>query len=118
MAAFRIKLYSLEDEEASPDYIGLVKSLEDECFRDLRVHLEGVGIVEWPFDFWDIEEHSRIKRRAKGVSPIEHSVYVIPVSNSEIDRPSKHRRVQAPVKEPLSMSPVLNCCISMSYLFN
>ena len=58
MATFRVKLCSVEDEDRIPYYIGLVKSLEDECFRDFRLRLEGAEIVEWAFDLWDIEEHS------------------------------------------------------------
>jgi hypothetical protein len=62
-----------------------VKSLENDCFKDLRVRLEDAGIVEWPFEFWDVEEQSRIKKRAEVVSPIEQSVYVILESTAEVN---------------------------------
>jgi hypothetical protein len=61
MSVFRVKLYNLDAEDMNPEYIGPVKGSEEDCFRDLRVCLEAAGIVEWPFNFWDIEERSRIK---------------------------------------------------------
>jgi hypothetical protein len=51
MSVFRVKLYSLDAEDANPEYIGPFKGSEEDCFRDLRVCLEATGIVEWPFDF-------------------------------------------------------------------
>ena len=36
MASCCIKLYSLDNEDATLDYVGPVKTLENNCFRDLR----------------------------------------------------------------------------------
>ena len=83
MSVFRIKFYSLDAEDVKPKYIGPVKGLEEDCFWNLRVRLEAASIVEWPFDFWNIEEHSRIKKRAETVSLIALSVYVIPKLDSD-----------------------------------
>ena len=99
MAAFRIKLYSLKNKHSSPNYIGPMKSLVDECFRDFKLWLEGARIVEWAFDFWNIKEHSCMKRRAKGVSPIDQFVYVICASMEETNWPTKRRPTQFPTDD-------------------
>jgi hypothetical protein len=90
MSVFRVKLYILNAEDANLEYIGLVKGSEEDCFRDLRICLEAAGIVEWSFDFWDIEERSRIKKRAEAVSPIALSIYVIPELDSDTPVSKRH----------------------------
>ena len=84
-ATFRVKSYSLDVKHAIPDYIGFVKSVDDECFRDFRLWLKGAGIMEWTFNLWNNEEHSCIKEKAKGFSSIDYSVYVICTSTKESD---------------------------------
>ena len=36
MASYRIKLYSLNDEDTTLEYIGPMNTSKDNCFRDLR----------------------------------------------------------------------------------
>ena len=50
MASCSIKLYILDNGDAIPKYVGRMKTLENDCFRDLRQQLEAAGIIEWPFD--------------------------------------------------------------------
>jgi hypothetical protein len=59
------------------------------------LRLESVGCVEWPFEFWDLEESYRINIKLEGLNTIGKSVYVILVSAIEEGGATKRRHIEA-----------------------
>lgn len=54
--ADRLVIWTLEDEFATLEVFDKVKALDEETSTSLRVRLELEEVLNWPFDFWDIED--------------------------------------------------------------
>ena len=54
--ADRLVIWTLEDEFATLEVFDKVKALDEETSMSLRVRLELEEVLNWPFDFWDIED--------------------------------------------------------------
>jgi hypothetical protein len=94
MVASRVKLFSLEDESSTAEFLGPCNCEENESYKELRLRLESVGCLEWPFVFWDIEECCKIKTRLEGLNTIGKCVYVIRVSSDDGSGAAKRRRLE------------------------
>jgi hypothetical protein len=88
MAQHKVKLFCLEDDNSTAELNGRVSCQPNESYADFWGRLELVQCVEWSFDFWDVEEHSRIKSRMEGVDTIGEFVY-------EGEDHAKRRRIEA-----------------------
>jgi hypothetical protein len=51
MSALKVKLFSIQHASLDPEYIGPCNCQEEESYKDLRLRLESIGCVEWPFEF-------------------------------------------------------------------
>jgi hypothetical protein len=95
MSALKVKLFSIQHASSDLEYIGLYSCQEEESYKGLRLCLESVGCVEWPFEFWDLEELCRINKKLEGLNTIGKCVYVIPISSLEDGGTTKQRRIEA-----------------------
>ena len=91
--ADRLKIWTLEDEFAAPEVFDKVKALGEETLASLRVRLESEEVLDWPFDFWDVEDGRRIRRKVERLNEVAEDVYVIP-SVEHDSRSGKRRRVE------------------------
>jgi hypothetical protein len=94
MYACKVKLYGLENESSHSKYIGPCNCQENESYKGLRLFLESVGYVEWPFKFWNLEESNRISIKLEGLTTIEKCIYVILVCNADGRGSTKQRRIE------------------------
>jgi hypothetical protein len=94
MSALKVKLFSIQHGSSNPEYIGPCNCQEEESYNDLRLRLKSVGCIEWPFEFWDLEESCRINKKLEGLNTIGKCVYVIPVSFIEDGGVTKWRRIE------------------------
>ena len=93
MSLCKVKLYSLDAESSNPVLISPLVCRENGSCRDLRSKLESRGCVEWPFEFWDIEEKCRIKQTFEGMNTVGERVYVIPAEPVGDEGLAKRRRI-------------------------
>lgn len=93
--ATKIKLFSLENEGDDPEFIGPIDVEEGQSFALLRVKLEEVGVIEWPFQFWDASESCRIRPRLERLNTVQPTMYVIPVTIESNDRQKRMRVADA-----------------------
>ena len=93
--ATKIKLFSLENEGDDPEFIGPIDMEEGQSFALLRVKLEEVGVIEWPFQFWDASESCRIRPRLERLNTVQPTMYVIPVTIESNDRQKRMRIADA-----------------------
>ena len=75
--ASKIKLFSLEREDANPNFIGQVDAVDTKQYVSLRLWLEEFSVVDWPFNFWDVEDKYRMKGKLEGMTTVDPKVYVI-----------------------------------------
>ena len=60
------KLFSLAYSNASAKLIGHSKCVEGYTYAKYRQLLEGIHIVDWPFQIFDIESRCMINLQARG----------------------------------------------------
>jgi len=61
---------------------------------DLRAKLESVDCMEWPFEFWDVNEKCMIKRTFEGMNLVEDRIYVIPACEVGDEGPTKRGQIE------------------------
>ena len=76
-----------------PEFYSKVKVFVDETYASLRIRLEEKEALEWPFEFWDNEEHCRIRLKMEGLNDVLVDVYVLPLQ-CEDEEPSKRRQLE------------------------
>lgn len=59
----RITLWTLEGDDAEPEYFGKVDIGGAPTLQAIRVALETNAALEWPFDFWDAEDKRRVRKK-------------------------------------------------------
>jgi hypothetical protein len=75
--ASKIKLFLLEREDADSNFIGRVDAVDAERYVFLRLWLEEFGVVDWPFNSWDVEAKCRMKGKLEGMTTVDPKIYVI-----------------------------------------
>jgi len=55
-----IKLWTLDDEDANPEYFGKVKVRDSKLYTSLKERLEVVNVLDWSFEYWYVEDSCRI----------------------------------------------------------
>jgi hypothetical protein len=63
-----------------------------ERYVSLCLRLEEFGVVDWSFNFWDVEAKCRMKGKLEGMTTVDPEVYVIPCL-PEDGAPRKRQRV-------------------------
>lgn len=91
--ADRLKIWTLTGECAAPEVFDKVKALGEETLASLRVRLESEEVLDWPFNFWYVEDGRRIRRRVERLNEVAEDVYVTPTVEHE-GRSGKRCRVE------------------------
>ena len=58
--SLKLKLFSFANSNAIPNFIGLSECANGNTYARLRPLLEGIHIVDWPFQFFDVESRCTI----------------------------------------------------------
>jgi hypothetical protein len=95
MSQYKVKLFCLEDENSNAELIGRVACQPHESYTDFRGRLELAKCVDWPFQFWDFEDRSRINTRTEAVDTVRDSVNVIRIQEGDNLDPAKRSHVEA-----------------------
>ncbi len=88
-----VKIWMLEDEFATPEIFDKVKQEGAETLASLRVRLETEEVLDWEFDYWDVEDKRRIRKKVERLNDVEGDVYVIRSQGGNED-PLKRRRLE------------------------
>lgn len=88
-----VKIWTLEDEFAAPEIFDKVKQEGAETLASLRVRLETEEVLDWEFDYWDVEDKRRIRKKVERLNDVEGDVYVIRSQGANED-PLKRRRLE------------------------
>ena len=75
-----MKLFSFFDACPSPQLIGFCECVEDNTYAKLIALLEGIHIVDRPFQFYDIESRCKIDYKLEGLIrlfPEEYDLLVV-----------------------------------------
>ena len=75
-----------------PSFIGPFECLENDTFAKLRPLLQGNHIVDWPFQFSDVENKRGIKCKLKELNRVFSVIYVMPLVEPDLES-KKHMRV-------------------------
>ena len=88
----KITLWTMEDEIAEPEYFGKVDVGGAATLEALRLALESNDVLEWPFEFWDLKDKRRIRKRLERLNGFMREVHVIQSGKEDPDA-SKRRRL-------------------------
>ena len=61
----------------NPEFIGPCKYELGDTYAAFRVLLEEIGIVGWPFQFWDSEIYCRINKKLERLNKVRPNIYVV-----------------------------------------
>lgn len=62
-------------------------------YAPLRERLEAARVSDWPFEFWDVEDHCRIRKKFEALNDMLEEVHVIPIGDGN-SVPAKRRRLE------------------------
>ena len=74
---FRVKLYTLEQEDSQSTFFGHIRVEEGDCYDILKSSLEKKNVLDWPFHFFNVKEGVRIRMRLKSLDTVPAIVHVI-----------------------------------------
>ena len=66
----KLRLFSLANDYAIAKLIGFNKCVEGNTYVKFITLLEGIHIVDWPFQFCNIESRCKIDCKLEGLNPI------------------------------------------------
>ena len=89
----KLELFSLCDAYASPKLIGSCKCIEGDTCAKLIPLLEGIFIVDWPFQFFDIESRCKINYKLEGLHRAFSYVYILPLVDPNLESRKRMRAV-------------------------
>lgn len=87
----RVKLWTLSDEGAPPTLFGPLRVGDVESFAQLRGTLEAEQVLEFSFDFWDVEDCCRINLRLERLNKIQGDVYVIQSATENVSNAKRRK---------------------------
>jgi hypothetical protein len=79
---FQIKLFSISTPSVDPEFIGSCEYELGDTYVKFQVLLEEIGIVDWPFQFWNSKINSRINKKLERLNKVLPNMYVILNSNA------------------------------------
>ena len=91
--ATTVKMWTMEDDFGEPTFYSKVKVFQDETYASLRLRLEEKSAMEWPFDFWDKEEGSRVPHKMESFNDMPADVFVLPLGLAVSGEASKRRHL-------------------------
>lgn len=80
-----IKLWTFEDEDVELEYFGKVKVGDGKFYTSLRERLEVANVLDLWFEFWDVEDTSRIRKKIKSLKDIFEDIHVMPLAVGKCD---------------------------------
>ena len=83
--SLKLKLFSLVVSNASPKFIGLCECVEGNTYAKLRPLLEVIHIVNWHFQFFDVNSICMINYELQGLNRVSSDVYVLPLVESNFE---------------------------------
>lgn len=86
--AYKVKLYTLEDDDESSMFFDKIAGVEGESYISQRVRLEDRDYLDQNFDFWNPEDGQLIWQKFECLSTIFNFVYAIYFQNN------KHQQIQ------------------------
>lgn len=72
----KLKLFSLANFDANSKLIGPCKCAKGDTYAKLKPLLEGIHIVGWPFQCFDVENKCKIRCKLQGLNRVSLYVYV------------------------------------------
>jgi hypothetical protein len=82
---------AVEEDGLTPQEVGKIDLVEGDTYDGLCVRLKENEVVEWPFQFWDVEDSCRIKVKLEQLNKIPPIVYVIPMHGLDEQLPKRRR---------------------------
>jgi len=79
LMAMKVKIWMVDIDFALPKFYSKVKVLTDKTYAYLRVCLEDKQALECLFQFWNNEDHCKIKQKMDGLNYVVANVYVLPL---------------------------------------
>ena len=98
MSQYKVKLICLEDENSNVELIGRIACQPHKSYTDFRGRLELAKCVDWPFQFWDFEDRSRINTRIEAIDTVGDSIHVIRVWEGDNLDPGKENTLRPLVR--------------------
>jgi hypothetical protein len=84
--AFIVKLYSLADESALPEYVSPLTATVNDTLASFRLFLEGEGLINYPFYLWVLEDKKCMIQRFERWNRVTPEMFVIPREESASGR--------------------------------
>ena len=88
-----VKIWTLESESSAPELFDKVSADVKETLASFRLLLETEEVLDWEFNFWDVEDKRRMKKKVERLNDVSANVYVIPTISTDSDS-FKQRRVE------------------------
>ena len=83
--SLRLKLFSLVDAYVCPEHIRYRECVEGDTYAKLIPLLEGIHIVDWPFQFFDIDCRCMINYKLVGLNRVFSNVEVLPLAHPNLE---------------------------------
>ena len=83
--SLKLKLFSILDSNTSPTLIGPCERIEGNTYAKLIPLLDDIHIVDWPFQFFDVESTCKIKCKLEGLNKVSLNLYVMPLSKVNLE---------------------------------
>lgn len=74
----QVKLWTLNSDLDMSEYFDKVGVGAAETYASLKLKLEEEEILDWTFEFWDIKDNRRIRRKVERLNNIKTDVYIYP----------------------------------------
>ena len=88
-----VKIWMLESEFSVPELWDKVSAEVKETLANFRLRLEREEVLDWKFDFWDVEDQRRMRKKVERLNDVCANVYVIPTVSTDSDS-FKRRRLE------------------------
>lgn len=93
MAGKKVKIYSFDIEDGGKDWVGTVDVNDGDSYAALRVVLDDPPALDWPYDFWDVEEGCRIRQKLERLNKLPSEVLIVRQAEG-VEEGAKRRRVE------------------------
>ena len=77
MAAEKVTIWTLESNASELEYLGKLDVEGASTLEALRLYFESNDMLEWAFNFWDVEDRRRMKKKLEWLNGFWREVHVI-----------------------------------------
>ena len=81
----KVKLFSLANSNASLELIGPCECAEGDTYAKCKPLLEGIYIVDCPFQFFDVKRRCMINCKLEGFNRVSLDVYVLSLAKPDLE---------------------------------